>query len=359
MYAYRTAFALAALAVAAPLSAQIIVGDPDEERKRPRYDYAICSASLRDGRTAWSGRIFIDVRHSHENGVDDAFEAYLTSRFGRVRDAGCHTDNQPWVTLPQSDERNIYTGWTGGYPTERPARQTQPSPPSPEPKPASQQPIATQLAPEQRLARERAEDEAYQRALAEHQRQVQAAADAQRQFEEQKVRQREAAQAVDQDYQRRLADAQAAQQRYREELAQHQRLVQALETQADRNAKVDWKEAVTVCGFHADDGQSKFGNWRCEGALQMTYAKLGTEGLSAPTGGALTAISEACGSRRESIRDLGMVGGYRVFGCGWGLHPDSGRNSLYRDQAPRFGLTYIPGRNTYRCPRWKSSCRTS
>jgi hypothetical protein len=84
--------------------------------------------------------------------------------------------------------------------------------------------------------------------------------------------------------------------------------------------------------------------------------KLGDTGLVVTPGG-LANIADACGSSRASVRDLGMVGGYHLFGCTFGLHPDS-RQKLYRDQPARFGIDYVPGRITYRCPTHVSYCRT-
>lgn len=169
-------------------------------------------------------------------------------------------------------------------------------------------------------------------------------------------RKAEAEQAL-QKHRQEAADAEAARRRYQAELAAHQALVDRMQTQEDRNRLVEWKEAVVVCTLRQDDGQSQFGNWRCDGPLQFTYAKLGKAG-DAATGGALTALSEACGGKRESVRDLGTVNGFRLFGCSFGLHPKS-TTGFHLDAAKKHGIDYVPGRATYRCPAWKSFCRTS
>lgn len=165
----------------------------------------------------------------------------------------------------------------------------------------------------------------------------------------------EAEQALER-HRQELARAADARRRYEQELAAHQATVDRLQTQQDRDRAVEWKEAVVVCTFNQSDGQSKFGNWRCDGPLQFTYAKLGQEGGSA-TGGALTALSQACGGRPESVRDLGLVSGYRLFGCSFGLHPKAS-SGFHLDAARKYGIEYVPGRASYRCPAWKSFCRT-
>lgn len=152
------------------------------------------------------------------------------------------------------------------------------------------------------------------------------------------------------------AAAEATNRRYQNELAEHQRKVATLETAKDREQKVDWREAVVVCSLNESDGQSRFGNWRCDGPLQFTYAKLGSAG-AAPDARAFTSLSEACGGSREAVRDLGMVGVTRLFGCSFGLHPKS-TSGIAMDAAAKHGISFVPGRAVYRCPAWKSGCRT-
>lgn len=154
-------------------------------------------------------------------------------------------------------------------------------------------------------------------------------------------------------HQRELAVADAARKRHEADLAAHQRLIRDRETKQDREAKVDWREGVSVCVLNPADGQAKFGNWRCDGPLQMNYAKLGNPGQAA-SAGALAAISMTCGGRPESVRDLGMVGDAHLFGCSYGLHPQS--RAL--DPVAKHGIGFVPGRAIYRCPLYVSSCRT-
>lgn len=163
--------------------------------------------------------------------------------------------------------------------------------------------------------------------------------------------------AHDQDLERNRAEvaaANAAQRHYEEELATYRRLVALNETNADRERKVDWREAVVVCALNPNDGQGKFGNWRCDGPLQMTYAKLGSPGVAASPR-ALVDVSDACGGKPEAVRDLGLVGTSHLFGCSFGLHPDS---ASMQDSVARNGITYVPGRAVYRCPKSYSACRT-
>lgn len=151
-----------------------------------------------------------------------------------------------------------------------------------------------------------------------------------------------------------IAAADAAQARYRQELAEHQRQVDAMANAQDKERKVEWREAVVVCALNPNEGQGKFGNWRCDGPLQMTYAKLGSPGVAASPR-AMVDVSDACGGKPEAVRDLGLVGTSHLFGCSFGLHPGS---ASAQDPAARHGITYVPGRAVYRCPKYYSACRT-
>jgi len=151
-----------------------------------------------------------------------------------------------------------------------------------------------------------------------------------------------------------VAAAERAKRQYEQDLAAHEAQARQMRTKQAREALADWPEAVTVCELNAQNPQAKFGNWKCEGPLQFDYAKLGNPGQMDPK--ALFNVSNACGGKVESVRDLGTVGGYRVFGCSYGMHPNKAQR-LSNDTAEKFGLSYIPGRITYRCPAWQSSCR--
>ncbi len=157
-------------------------------------------------------------------------------------------------------------------------------------------------------------------------------------------------------HRQQLAVAENAKRQYAADLAAHQQRVRAMETKKDREAKLDWREAVVVCMLNASDGQARFGNWRCDGPLQMTYAKLGNPGQALATE-ALVPLSQACGGSRDAVRDLGMVGDARLFGCSYGIHPKS-TSGFPLDAAAKHGIGFVPGRAIYRCPAYNSGCRT-
>lgn len=157
-------------------------------------------------------------------------------------------------------------------------------------------------------------------------------------------------------HQQEKATADAARRTYEADLAAHQRLIDQRQTAQDRERKVDWREAVIVCNLDPKDGQSQFGNWRCDGPLQMTYAKLGSSS-STPSAKELVSLSQACGGKPESVRDLGVAGTSRLFGCSFGLHPKS-TGGFPLDAALKHGVSFIAGRAIYRCPEYVSACRT-
>ena len=178
-------------------------------------------------------------------------------------------------------------------------------------------------------------------------------------------------------YQQEVARLRAAEEQYRRDLAAHEALVrgqsgsrrpppqQQQPAQAVRSAEpppasqaaparqAEWREAVTVCALDASDPQSRFGNWRCVGPGRANYVKVGTEtGALDPR--ALASLGEACGAAPATIRDLGTVGTYRAFGCGYALDP---AGAAQADPATRFGLGDIPGRLAYRCPGPDPACQ--
>jgi hypothetical protein len=60
-------------------------------------------------------------------------------------------------------------------------------------------------------------------------------------------------------------------------------------------------------------------------------------------------MQAACGTKLQP-RDLGVVGGYRAFGCGFAMQ------SSDRDVPKMFGISYVPGRISFRCRKDRISC---
>lgn len=100
------------------------------------------------------------------------------------------------------------------------------------------------------------------------------------------------------------------------------------------------KEGVALCW------RLRGSQWRCDGPLQSTQGEID---------GDREAVAKACGA--DTIRDLGTVRSYRVFGCGFGINPGSGAPGNL-DVPAMFGIT-VPGRATFRCPPSTTAyCRT-
>ncbi len=66
--------------------------------------------------------------------------------------------------------------------------------------------------------------------------------------------------------------------------------------------------------------------------------------------------SNMCGTDVANVRDLGVEKGFRVFGCGRGLHPDRLGQDYHMDRAAEHGLV-LPLRRTYRCADDARICR--
>lgn len=114
--------------------------------------------------------------------------------------------------------------------------------------------------------------------------------------------------------------------------------------EAERTRVIDFKEAVVLCELAGP--QAEFGNWRCEGPLQMNYVNFGQDNYAAAF-----ALMDCSG-----FRELPRAGTYRAFGCGYGIHPNNpgaGRN------VPEMLGVFVGGRRTFRCPRNISgACRS-
>ena len=119
-------------------------------------------------------------------------------------------------------------------------------------------------------------------------------------------------------------------------LAQAERLNDQRKLEEERVRPVEFKEGVVLCQQRDSSRQ-----WRCQGPLQTTFVEFDT-----PAGDA--ALAQACGSGK-SIRDLGVMGGYRAFGCGFGIHPTADDYPGNIDVPALLGV-YISGRATFRCP---------
>lgn len=160
------------------------------------------------------------------------------------------------------------------------------------------------------------------------------------------------------------AAAEAKQAQHGQELAQHHETVAQMERDAaakraewamraagqdpknEEDELVEFKEGVVLCQQPSPSSRS----FNCQGPLQN---------ISTPLDEARTqiALGQACGSDR-SIRDLGMVKGYRAFGCGFGIHPTARDYPGNADVPARLGIDFIPGRGSYFCPKSKLAyCR--
>ncbi len=146
--------------------------------------------------------------------------------------------------------------------------------------------------------------------------------------------------AAEAERQKREAQAQADAERRQQ--AEQARLAELRRKEEEARRPVAFKEGVVVCEKKRDN------YYRCEGPLQVTYSDL-------VTAAGLTSLRQACGG--GTSRDLGMSGGFRVFGCGFGIHPTMRDYPGNRDVPAEYGL-YISDRATYYCPRSTSAyCR--
>lgn len=158
------------------------------------------------------------------------------------------------------------------------------------------------------------------------------------------------------------AEAQVAQ--HNKELAEHRERVAQMERDAaavraewaQRAAGADaatrdeervaFKEGVVLC----NQPNPAVASFSCKGPLQNVSTR-----LDVPE--ATVALGQACGSDR-SIRDLGMVKGFRAFGCGFGIHPTARDYPGNTDVPAQLGVDFVPGRGAYFCPKSKLAyCR--
>ncbi len=174
-------------------------------------------------------------------------------------------------------------------------------------------------------SRQQQEDSAAQAARQEQQRR----ATAQR---EREVAQAQAEKAAreEAERQRRELAAREAEKRRQEQERQRQA------AEAERTRIIDYKEAVVLCELTG--GQAQFKNWRCEGPLQMNYVNFENANW----------VSQLAMTDCSNPRELPRAGAYRVFGCGFGVHPTS--PGALRNVPEMLGV-FVDGRRTYRCPR--------
>lgn len=110
--------------------------------------------------------------------------------------------------------------------------------------------------------------------------------------------------------------------------------------------RVTFREGVVLCRQLSPTAKS----FSCQGPLQNVSTPLDSPGMQ-------TALGQACGSGL-SIRDLGMVAGYRAFGCGFGIHPTARDYPGNTDVPAKLGIETIPGRASYICAKSKLAyCR--
>jgi hypothetical protein len=241
--------------------------------------------------------------------------------------------------------------------TAKPSKPAESDKPAETAEKAAESPAATPAAPKRDYEAEyQAKMRAYEAQLAENARQVAEFEAEKKRLEEQKAASAERARQAEQAHQREIelhqAQVAAVEEENRRRQSEYQRQLEQWKT-ASADAVIDFPEAVSVCGLDENDPQSKFGNWKCVGPLQFDYAKLGAGGESAaaPLGG----VANSCGTKVENLRDLGIVGGYRVFGCSFGINPDPKKRDA-NNSAKQFGLDYIDGRMVFHCRASQESC---
>ena len=113
-----------------------------------------------------------------------------------------------------------------------------------------------------------------------------------------------------------------------------------------------WREGLAVCDPPVESNTGMVNV--CRGPLQTSSGALDT-----PAGD--QAINWACGIK-EGARPLGAIAGKRIFGCGYGIHPEDpdGKYPGNQDIAAKLGMADVPGRATFHCSRRTSAfCRSS
>ena len=114
--------------------------------------------------------------------------------------------------------------------------------------------------------------------------------------------------------------------------------------EAERNRPVEWREGIVLCEQRPNSKE-----WRCPGPLQVNYVVLDSPNW-------LNAIGMACGSS-NGVRDIGVVGVYRAFGCGFGIHPTDRTYPGNIDVPAQKGV-FVDNRRIFHCPKTRDAyCR--
>lgn len=156
---------------------------------------------------------------------------------------------------------------------------------------------------------------------------------------------------ADAERQRRADERVAAEQRKKEEAEQRKKDEEAEAELAKRQREeeeagrpIAFYEGLAVC---KEIGGSSLES-RCYGPLQMTIVQVKSLD-DPPTRGN---VGMACGASTD-LRDLGQIEGYRIFGCGFGIHPDENMRDYPGniDTYHQLHVTMVPGRRTFYCKR--------
>lgn len=175
-------------------------------------------------------------------------------------------------------------------------------------------------------------------AQAQQQADAQRRAEAQRRAAEQQAQQDAADRQREAEADRQRREAQAAAEAERRRQAEQARLAELRRKEEEARRPVAFREGVVACLKR--DGNSKV--YRCQGPLQTTFSDL-------VSGEGQVSLGQACGTNRVA-RDLGMSGSYRIFGCGFGIHPTARDYPGNRDVPADLGL-YVTDRATFYCPK--------
>jgi hypothetical protein len=172
------------------------------------------------------------------------------------------------------------------------------------------------------LDRQRAEDEARARQLREEEdaRQREYEAEQRAREEEERRQEAERERLAHEEEERREAEA---------------RRLEQERIEAERTRLIDYREAVVICQLTGN--QAQFGNWDCQGPLQQNYVNFERGNVDS----AMNLMS--C----RNYRELPRSGAYRVFACGYGLHPTN--PGAFRNVPEMMGI-FVDGRGTFRCP---------